>query len=301
MRVPWRVLALAVPLAMLAAACSGAGSSAPSAGAGGTLTGRVAVDAPPKPANDSAQAGVPTFATSPEQGIPSFVASPDRNLILTANVAMRSQDPWATADRARTIAVGLGGDLLSLSQSGNADQRSATLTVRVPSSRFDDALRQLKQLDGEVVSSTVDGKDVTDQFVDLQARLAAKQAEEAQYLALMARADKIDDILKIQQSLSNVRTQIEQLQGQVNSIKSRTDFSTISMSVTPLTPGIPVESAGAWDPVKTFAKAISSLAALFRVAADLAIWTLVFAWIPLLALGFVLFASRARRPGAQAS
>jgi hypothetical protein len=219
----------------------------------------------------------------------------DRSVILTANIAMRAKDPWATSDHAQAIATGLGGDVISVNQSGSGDARTASVTLRVPSARFRDALDQLKQLDGEVVTSTVSGQDVTDQFVDLQARLAAKQQEEQRYLALIARANTIDEILKIDASLANVRTQIEQLTGQINSIKARTEFSTIVLSVSPLAALPGDDKSGAWDPSKTFARALATLVALLRVFGDLAIWLLVFAWIPLLALAAVLVATRTRR------
>jgi hypothetical protein len=136
-------------------------------------------------------AGMPTSAfvaaPAPDKGIPSIVTNPLRNLILTASVAMKTRDPWATADKARAIASGLGGEILAMSQTGQGENRSALITVRVPSDRFDEALRQLKLLDGEVVTSNVDAKDVTEQFTDLQARLVAKQAEEQRYLQLFTR------------------------------------------------------------------------------------------------------------------
>ena len=220
----------------------------------------------------------------------------ERNLILTASVALRATDPWATSDRAQQIALALGGDVMGLAQSGAGDQRVANLTLRVPAARFNDALRQLRELkDVEVAASSVDGKDVTEQFVDLQARLRAKQAEEQRYLALLARAEKIDDILRIDQALSSVRTQIEQLTCQVNSIKTRTQFSTITVSITPLTPQPIPTDPRAYDPAKTFAVAFAALAALFRVVADAAIWALVFGWLPLLAFAIAAALARARR------
>jgi hypothetical protein len=224
------------------------------------------------------------------------IVNADRNLILTAKIDMRSRDPWATADRAQAIATGLGGDVLSLSQSGTGDTRTASLTMRVPSSRFSDALQQLKSLEGEVATSGVSAQDVTDQFVDLQARLAAKQAEEQRYLAILGRANTIDEILKVDASLANVRTQIEQLTGQINSIKQRTDFSTISMSISTISV-LPGDSAAkTWDPVKTFGRALAALGAMLQVFADLAIWLVVFGWLPILALAGVLVATRSRRP-----
>ena len=124
--------------------------------------------------------------------------------------------------------------------------------------------------------------------------LTAKQSEEQRYLALIARASTIDEILKIDASLSNVRTQIEQLTGQINSIKSRTDFSTIVLTVSPaaVLPG--EQPSSGWDPAKTFTRALAALGTMLRVFADFGIWLLVFGWIPLLALALVLVATRVR-------
>jgi len=296
MRGPARFLVLLVPVVLLAAACAGVGAPTTASG------GRNAVG----PAGDAAfgqsvdAKGVPGAIAAPEFGNGrTIVTNPSRNLILTANVTMKTQDPWATADKARAIATGLGGDILAMSQTGQGENRSALITVRVPSDRFDEALRQLKLLDGEVITSNVDAKDVTDQFTDLQARLVAKQAEEQRYLQLFPQAKTVDETLKIDAALGNVRTQIEQLQGQINLIKNRTEYSTITMSIAPIV-NVPSETGGAWDPSKTFAKAIAALSVFFRFAADLAIWILVFAWIPLIGLAIALAATRVRRPGVTA-
>ncbi len=300
MRGPARVLAILVPVVLLAAACAAVGTSAPPAPGGGTAfgpTGQLAVDSAKGAPNSIPGSGV---GTTTENGIPTLVINPSRNLILTANVSMKTQDPWATADKARAIATGLGGDILAMSQTGQGENRSALITVRVPSDRFDEALRQLKLLDGEVVTSNVDAKDVTDQFTDLQARLVAKQAEEQRYLQLLPQAKTVDETLKIDAALGNVRTQVEQLQGQINLIKNRTEFSTITMSIAPIVT-VPAATSGTWDPAVTFAKAIAALSVFFKFAADLAIWLLVFGWLPLIGLALALAAMRMRRPGVTAS
>jgi uncharacterized protein DUF4349 len=285
-----RKLALLLAAPLLLAACT---QSAQTSG------GRSEGGAPaPVPAADAASGYGAVAASAPNQGIPTVVVSADRNLILTAKIDMRSRDPWVTSDRAQAIASGLGGDVLNLTQSGSGDTRSASLTIRVPSSRFGDALQQLRSLEGEVASSGVSAQDVTDQFVDLQARLAAKQAEEQRYLAILNRAGTIDEILKVDASLSSVRTQIEQLTGQINSIKQRTDYSTISMSISTLS-ALPGDTTGkVWDPAKTVGRALAALGAMMQVFADAVIWLVVFGWLPLLAFAAVVFAARMRRPAA---
>lgn len=288
--------ALLVLVAILTAGCAASQSSPSASGVG--------APAAPNPADYSSgdaakRQELGSTTTTPANGIPSF-ANAGRDLILTANVSFRSTDPWATADKARAIAAGLGGDLLALSQTGSGDQRSAQLTIRVPSDRFDEALTQIKKLDGEVLTSGVNAQDVTDQYVDIQARLSAKKAEEQQYLTLLAKASTVDEILKVQSALATTRTQIEQLQGQVNSMKSRIDYSTITMSISPLVT-VPGTQTGQWDPSRTFAQAIAALTALFRVIGDAAIWLLVLGWLPLIVLAVAFMATRrARRAPAAA-
>ncbi len=285
-------LLIAAPL-LFVVACSSAGSSPTAQSRGGSEAG-----APVPGAADSASGFSANAGNTSDKGIPTVVVSGDRNLILTAKIDMRSKDPWATSDRAQAIASGLGGDVLNLSQSGTADTRSATLTIRVPSSRFGDALQALKSLEGEIQTSGVSAQDVTDQFVDLQARLTAKQAEEQRYIAILNRANTIDEILKVDASLGSVRTQIEQLTAQINSIKGRTEFSTISMSISTLT-ALPGDTTSkAWDPAKTVGRALAALGAMMQVFADIVIWLIVFGWLPLLAFAILIFATRMRRPAA---
>lgn len=302
-----RALVLATLALGLLVACSGAGTTAGQAGPG-VASGQARDGGPATTLAEGAPAapgkGVPSTdqALGQPGGIPVPAAlDPTRALILTASISMRAGDPWAAADRAQGVAASLGGDVMSLSQSGTGEQRTASMTLRVPADKFNDALRSLRSMaDVEVLGSSVDSKDVTEQFVDLEARLRAKQAEETRYLALLARAERIEDILRIDQSLNAVRIQIEQLTGQLNSMKSRTTFSTISLSITP-TGLSPLADPRAYDPSKTAERAIAALGAMLRVAADLAIWLLVFGWIPLGVLGAAFAAQRYRRQAPAAS
>ena len=225
------------------------------------------------------------------ESLPAIAA--DRDVILSANVQMKSNDPWQTADAARAIAAGLGGSLLNMSQSTSNDRRAANVVMRVPADRFDEAIAALKRLDVEVLSSNADSKDVTDQLVDLDARLTALRAEETRYLQLFASAKTVDEMLKVQVALSQLRQQIESLAAQQKNTKDRVAFSTISLSV--ISTAEPTVGTGKWDPSRTFAAAIAAATAFFRFVADFAIWLLVFSWIPLLALLAVILATRVRR------
>lgn len=278
------------PTLLLLAGCSTA--SAPGSSGGTTAAGAPGFAV----AKDSLAVPAPGGANAAPNGVPVPQAfDPTRSVILTANIALKAADPWSTADQAQSVATDLGGDVIGLNESGGKDDRLASLTLRVPSARFTEALRRLRALEADVTSSTVNGQDVSDQFVDLKARLAAKQLEEQRYLALLNRPDnKVEDILKIDGALANVRTQIEQLQGQVNSIEKRTQFSTITVSITSAALP-PLATPGTWDPAKTVALALGTLATVLRGLADITIWVLVFGWIPLLGLAVMVVLTRGRR------
>lgn len=291
-----RVVAASLALAaVVLAACASA--SAPSAAMPTTGPAGFAVGLNSAPGFGGA--GAPEKAADQSSGAPGTVPIPqvfdgERMLIQTGNVMLRATDPWAVSDRVQAIAAGLGGDVISLSQSGSGDDRSAMLTFRVPQARFNDALRQIRDIaDIEVLSSSVQGQDVTEQFIDLEARLKVKLAEEQRYVVLLGRAEAIEDILRIDQVLSQVRTQIEQLTAQINVIKARTTYSTIVVQVIPLL-AEPATTAGQYDPARTLERAVAALSSLMRVAADALIWALVFAWLPLIFLGIAMAISRSR-------
>ena len=153
-----------------------------------------------------------------------------RDVISTASMSIEVDVvPEATAS-VRMIAETHGGFVEDLSTSGVGSRQSANITIRVPQDRFDAALEQLGRL-GDVPSQRISSEDVTEEFIDLKARLNASTREEQSLLGLLERADSVADVLGIERELSRVRSQIERLQGQINFLQSRIDLSTIYISL----------------------------------------------------------------------
>ena len=153
-----------------------------------------------------------------------------RDVISTASMSIEVDVVPEATDSVRMIAEAHGGFIETLSTSGVGNRQSASITVRVPQDRFDDALGQLSRL-GDVPSQHINSEDVTEEFIDLKARLNASTREEQSLLDLLARADSVADVLGIERELSRVRSQIERLQGQINFLQSRIDLSTIHISL----------------------------------------------------------------------
>jgi len=107
---------------------------------------------------------------------------------------------------------------------------SGSITLQVPEASFGPVVAQVRTF-GKVTLLTTKGTDVTGQYVDLQARIAALTASREQYLTIMTKASSISDILAVQAQLDSLQTQLEQLQGQLQVLTSETTYGTLVVSV----------------------------------------------------------------------
>ncbi len=174
-----------------------------------------------------------------------------------------------------------------------------TVVISVPAQEFENVLDELRALPGKVTTDSVSGQDVTEEFVDLESRERNLLAAEASLLKLYERAESVEDTLVVERELTNVRGQIEQAQGRIKFLEGRTEFSRISLSVTPVpTPAKPTDPA--WRPARVAADAWEASLAVLQGAATVIITVLVFGWwlVPVLIMGTILW-KRHRWPSTQ--
>lgn len=208
---------------------------------GDAAGGGVAADSP---------SGAPTSASR------SVAAAP--RVVKTATIQLSVTDKQVTkaADAASSLASTLGGFVAS-TQRSSGDGHSATLTIRVPAASFDNALRELRKL-GKVSNEEIGGDDVTGQLVDLDARLRSLRAQEQALNALLAKANTVGETLQVAQASAEVRTQIEQLAAQQQTLGDQADFATITAHIAG--PGGVVPTEPSPDPllVKSFRTATNT-------------------------------------------
>ena len=138
-----------------------------------------------------------------------------------------------TATQIQTIAREAGGFVENLQIYEVADGRkSGSISIRVPADKFRVTLDNLKRLAINTENEAVNSLDVTEQYVDIEARLKNMRAEETQYLSIMERAVKIEDVLNVTQRLSDVRGRIEQLEAQLKLLKEQVAMSSIAVNLT---------------------------------------------------------------------
>jgi hypothetical protein len=169
-------------------------------------------------------------------------------VIRTAQISIEvERNGFAAAFDAATLVAGRYGGYVQSSSMAGTEVRSGDLLLRVPADRFDAAMSDLREL-GTVDGQAMSGEDVTAQFVDLEARLRAWQAQEAVLLDLMSQATSIEATIRVQSELQDVQVRIEQIKGELRLLEDRTQFATIQVALHE--PGGPIAAQRVDDPAR---------------------------------------------------
>jgi hypothetical protein len=222
----------------------------------------------------------------------------DRKIVQTASMRLEVKEVGASFEEVGRVATSVGGFVASSSFSNQGDIQVASVTIRVPSTSYQQVLSDLRGLGVKVVNEDSRSSDVTAEYTDLNARLRNLEATETQLLELLSRATTISEILQVQDRLNNTRSEIEQVKGRMALLDKLTDLATIAVHLAPVAPGagggdgsrLGNEIAAAWD---------ESIEFLTDVAAG-ALHVVVFAWwvpvlgIPALIIGRSWLRSRPR-------
>lgn len=159
--------------------------------------------------------------------------SSDRKLAKSASLDLRAKSLAWTSGKIQEIVKNVGGYVENANVSEPyAGTKTGWMSVRVPSDRLDTVVSEVKQTASAVVSESLNANDVTDQSIDLEARLKAKQAEEVALVNLLNRAEKVSDVIEITTRLTQVRAEIEQLEAGKRSLDGQVSMSSLSISIT---------------------------------------------------------------------
>lgn len=177
--------------------------------------------------------------TNPTQTQPAPV---ERKIIRDATLTLEVDEPVKAAERINSIAESRGGFVVSSESRHETASRNGkpyevfTVQLRVPAAQFDAALKDIRATAGEIKAEKVSGKDVTEEYIDLEARLRTQQALEAQLLDIMKSAHAVSDAISVQRELTNVRTEIERIEGRKRFIENQSSLSTITVTLQPPAP-----------------------------------------------------------------
>lgn len=174
-----------------------------------------------------------TLADSAE----TVAAAAERKIIKNGELTLEVASPHEAQRSVSTIAEQHGGFVVTseTKQTENRDpERRAVevkLIVRVPSSKFDSAVTSIEKLATNVIHRGIAGNDVTEEFIDLEARIRTQKALELQFIEIMKQARQISDALEVQRQIAGVRTEIEKLEGRKRFLENRSSLSTITVEL----------------------------------------------------------------------
>ena len=232
------------------------------------------------PFSGSGSSSYPVPAMTPAPGYTGD-AGTDQKIIKTSYLTIEVRNVTASLDPLRSIATAHGGFVGSLSVNTRyGDRLYAVLTMRVPSHEFDSTITEIKTL-GSLKSESLSADDVTEEYVDLQARRNALASQLVQYNRIMERAENVSEILEVQVQIERVQVELDRIDGRLKYLDNRVDYATITVALQE------PEPVGGGEGFSFVSVINESIAGFLAVTAGLII--ILISIIPLIILGAVAY------------
>lgn len=226
----------------------------------------------------------------------SLPSAAERMIIRRAEISIVVQDTKEAISRIEAIALEKGGFLHQSSVWKEGESLKAQITIMVPAAKFEETLESLRRLAVDILRESVSGQDVTEEYVDLEARLRNLEATEKELRELLAtvreRSGKAEDIMAVYRELTQIREEIERVKGRMKYLEQMTSFATIVVNLTPSILAQPVAPT-TWKPARTLWHASRALVRILQFLVDAAIWIII-VFVPI-SLPFALVVFLIRR------
>lgn len=285
-RRPLQIMLAVAVVVLVVGACASAGAAPPLDTVGSAIGGN-----PGRDASKGGEGALPAASAGPVAAVDengqAIGQRDDALIVRTGSLGIEVADFDAAVAKAHTAITGLGGYVSGSQMATDGDQPYASITYRIPSDRWDDALTALKALGTKVVNEQTQAVEVTTAVVDLDARIQNLRVTERSLQAIMAQATKIPDILEVQSQLTTVRGEIEQLTAERDHLRDQASYGTLTVGWS--MPVVAVTTVqGAWDPAAIIDEALAQLVQLGQSVLTAGIW-LGIVGLPLLLVGLVIF------------
>lgn len=248
-------LALILGLMMMIAACAGQEANETFATVGADLASDGGTDR-----------DMPADTAAPEGEGVSFADTDSRKVIHTASIAIEAEDTRAVYRRVQDMVDEADGFIQSAhvrDVEAGQDQPSINLVIRIPADELTTTLDTIGALGTRIVSQDQEGRDVTEEYVDIEARIENLSLLETELRALLAEVRQNPEadpqkLLEVFNEISRVRGEIEQLEGRRQVLEDLTELATVEVGITPTPEATPVVAEG-WTPLAVARQAVQDL------------------------------------------
>jgi hypothetical protein len=233
---------------------------------------------------DTVTSALPSYENNATYNTTTTAVTTARMVVQNSNLSLVVKDVKKSGEEVINYANSLGGFLVTSSYSRPNESPTASITIRVPSENFKEAVNYLESLALNVTNENLTGTDITDQYTDIETRIAALEKTKQQFESIMKDTSNIDQILRIQREIVNLQTQIDSYKGQQISIEKEAKMSKITVYLSSDEFSLPYSPDNKFRPGVTFKLAVRSLMGTLSSLANLLIWLMVYAaiWLPIL-------------------
>jgi hypothetical protein len=218
----------------------------------------------------------------------------ERIVVQDTSMSMLVKDLNVTLKGVEKMAGDAGGYMVNKSIIQPEGASSGRISLRVPIEKREEVLEGIRSLGVKVVSENVSGEDVTDQYVDIEGRIASLEKTKAKIETILDRATSASDLMNVQMQLSSIEQQIDSYKGQQKYLEQTAKLTMISVYLSTDELSLPYVPDKAWRPEVVFKNAVRSLIGTARDLGNLVIWLVVYAPIWGLALGVFLLIRKMR-------
>jgi hypothetical protein len=154
----------------------------------------------------------------------------DRKLIKNGSLEISVEDVELVKSEIKTLCKSYDGYLSSETQSSFPQRIQYDQVIRVPAAKFDELVKKLEALATEVDNKNIETIDVTDEFIDKEARIKTKKELEERYLEILKKANAVSDMLAIESQLNEVRADIEAMEGRLQYLNNQVSYSALNLT-----------------------------------------------------------------------
>ncbi|MGD9406046.1 MAG: DUF4349 domain-containing protein [Anaerolineae bacterium] len=257
-----------------------------------------------EPAMEMEEVAMEKAAMDPDDEGVAYAA--ERLIIRSGNISMYVEDTLAAQATIEQMVESMAADgafVVSANEYGGTEERQPqiTIAIRIPAARFDETMDRLAEMAVNVISSNESAEDVTEEYVDLEARLESLEAARQRLLEIMEEARNTEDLLEAEQQLTEREAQIESIKGRMQYLEQSARLSSIWIELQPYILNQPVGDE--WRPAETVRRGVDALLDGLRGFGDFAIffaiailpWLLVIGAVVALIVVFFRWRGRVRR------
>lgn len=252
-------------------------------------------------ANFSSSANSSLSATS---GSSNIVDTGQQLVVVTSSLHLIASDVDTAAETIASIAEANAGYVAQSTLKFDGNKKNFNIQIRVPADKFEAAFAQTKKLGSKVLAEDISRKDVTEEYVDLEARLRSLQATSDRVKEFLEKANTVNEALNVNVELGKIQEQIEKVTGRQKYLESQSVYAAIDIVLSEkfsgkLNPKVTAAVSYLWNPTETIMKAWKFLMGLVYFTGDVLIWIVIVA-LPIVLILWVLgkIVVRARKPKA---